>query len=130
MPLDDKTVQLASEPNFAVLTTSMPDGTAQSHVMWVDTDGDNILINTDPKRQKARNVERSPKVTVTVIDRENPYTFAEVRGTVVETLGGQKALDHIDELSRKYTGHDYANPVPNGRLIVVIKPDRELVRSR
>lgn len=128
MALEAKTVELASEGNFAVLTTIMPDGTAQSHVMWVDTDGENILINTDPTRQKARNVERNPRVTVTVIDGDDPYKFAEVRGTVVEAVGGERARQHIDELSRRYTGHDYTNPTPNGRVIFVIRPDRELVR--
>ena len=128
MALEDTTARLASGPNFAVLTTMMPDGTAQSHVMWVDTDGDNILVNTDPLRQKARNVERDPRVTVTVLDRPDPYRFSEVRGTVIDRIDGDRARDHIDELSRKYHGHDYTNPTPNGRVILVIRPDRELVR--
>ena len=46
MGLDNKTIQMASGPNYAALTTLFKDGVPQTHVMWVDTDGENILINT------------------------------------------------------------------------------------
>lgn len=125
--LDEKTKTLASGPNFAVLTTLMPDGTPQSHVMWVDCDDDHILINTEVHRQKYENITRDPRATVTIMDVENGYSYAEVRGTVVETIGDEVARAHIDDLSHKYMGKPYGNEVQSERVILKILPDREIV---
>ena len=105
--IDDTVKQLAQQPNFAALTTLMPDGQPQTQVMWVDADDTHVLINTEVERQKWRNVERDPRVTVTVIDRDNPYHYVEVRGRVVEQVRGPEARAHIDQLSQKYNGRDY-----------------------
>lgn len=130
MPLDPAVRDLAREPNFAVLTTLLPDGSPQTHVMWVDADDDHVLINTEVDRQKHRNVGRDARVAVTVIDREDPYHYAEVRGEVVEQVGGREARDHIDALSQKYRGRDYPESnIGTERVILRIRPDRVLHRG-
>lgn len=126
--LHEKTKALASGKNFAVFTTLLADGTPQSHVMWVSADDSHLYINTELHRQKFKNVERDPRATVTIVDADNPYSFVEVRGTVVETIGGKMARDHIDELSERYFGRPYSNKVQSERVILKIRPDRELVR--
>ena len=127
--IDDATRQLATGPNFAALSTLMPDGQPQTQVMWVDADDTHILINTEVGRQKWDNVERDPRVTVTVIDRENPYHYAEVRGRVTEVVRGDEARAHIDELSNKYTGKDYdPAAIKTERVILRIEPTRVLSR--
>lgn len=126
--LHAKTRKLASGPNFAVLTTLMPDGTPQSHVMWVSADDTHLYVNTEIHRQKFKNVERDPRATVTIVDTEDPYSFAEVRGRVVETIGGPEARDHIDELSQKYFGRPYSNRITSERVILKIEPDREVFK--
>ena len=125
--LDDKTKTLASGANFAVLTTLMEDGTPQSHVMWVDHDDEHILINTEIHRQKFQNVSRDPRATVTIIDSSNGYSYTEVRGTVVETVHGERARRHIDELSHRYFGKPYSNEIQSERVILKIRPHREIV---
>lgn len=123
--IDDTVKQLAQQPNFAALSTLMPDGQPQTQVMWVDADDDHVLINTELGRQKWRNVERDPRVTVTVIDRENPYHYAEVRGRVVEVVRGDEARAHIDRLSNKYFGRDYDPAmIKTERVILRIEPTR------
>ena len=125
MPLDARVVDLARGKNFAALTTLMPNGHPQTHVMWVDVDddGEHLVINTEPHRQKFKNMARDPRVTVTVIDAANPYSYAEVRGEVVDTVEGQEARDHIDTLSMKYGGRPYdASAIETERIIVKIKP--------
>lgn len=130
MPLDAAVRELATGPNFAVLTTLLPDGQPQSHVMWVDADDEHLLINTEVHRQKFKNIERDPRVTVTVIDRDDPYRFAEVRGRVVETVGGQEARDHIDACSQRYRGRQYdAANIRTERVILRIAPERVLKRG-
>ncbi len=80
--LHPKVIELVREDNFAALTTIMPDGHPQTQVMWVDAEGDHLLINTEVHRQKFKNVERDPRVTLTIWEKDDPYSFVEVRGEV------------------------------------------------
>ena len=127
--LDEKIRQLATEgTNIAAVTTLMPDGTPQTTPVWVDADDDHILVNTEVHRQKYKNVTRDPRVTATNWDAANPWIYGEVRGKVVETVTGPEARAHIDALSRKYTGHDYANPIQSERVILKVAPVRQWAR--
>ena len=125
--LHDKVCALADGPNFASFTTVMPDGQPQSHIMWVGRDGDHVVINTEVHRRKFKNIEADPRVTVTIWDAENPYSFVEVRGRVVETITGPEALASINALSQKYMGRDYANEIQSERVILRIAADREVI---
>lgn len=125
MALDEDVVRLAKGKNLATVVTLMPNGQPQALPTWVDTDGDHVLVNTEPVRQRAKNVARDPRITVLIQSGENPWDWAEVRGHVVEVVGGQIARDHIDALSQKYLGTDYQNPIgEQGRIILRIAPDK------
>ena len=122
--LDTRARELAQAPNFATLSVILRSGRPMTHVMWVDADEDHILINTEAHRAKFRAIERDPRVTVTVWQRDDPYTYAEVRGQVVATTRGQEARDHIDSLSRKYRGKDYDDSaITSERVILRIAPE-------
>lgn len=122
MALDEDVVRLARGANLASIVTLMPDGQPQAQLRWIDSDGDHLLVNTEPQRQAARNLMRDPRVTVLIHTADNPYDWAEVRGHAVEAIDGEPARRHIDELARKYTGADYAAPVgPHGRVLFVIE---------
>jgi PPOX class probable F420-dependent enzyme len=124
MPLDEDVTRLAKGKNLATVATLMPSGQPQALLTWVDADDEHVLVNTEPQWQRARNVARDPRITV-LIRSEDPYDWAEVRGHVTETIAGNEARRNIDELSRKYTGHDYAPPVgPQGRVILKITSDK------
>lgn len=125
--LHRKTTELCQGPNFAVFTTLFASGQPQSGVMWVHSDADHVLINTEVHRAKFKNVEADPRVTVTIIDATSPYSYVEVRGKVVETIVGDDARASIDEMSQKYMGKDYANPIQSERVILRILPDREVL---
>ncbi len=125
MALDEDVVRLAKGKNLATVVTLMPNGQPQALPTWVDTDGEHVLVNTEPVRQRAKNVARDPRITVLIQSGENPWDWAEVRGHVVEVVGGQSARDHIDALSQKYVGTDYQNPIgEQGRIILRIAPDK------
>ena len=125
MPLNADAVRLAKGANLATVVTLMPDGQPQALLTWVDTDGEHILINTEPQRQRAKNIRRDPRITVLIHSSESAYDWAEVRGHVAETVTGDEARRHIDELSHKYTGADYQRPVgPQGRIILKVAPDK------
>ena len=126
--LHPTTVELARGANYGAITTVLPSGNLQNHYIWVGTDGERLMVNTEVHRQKSKNVERDPRVTLTIRDEENPYRYAEVRGEVVETVRGQEARDHIDELSQKYNGQPY-NPedIKTERVTLWIVPNRQTV---
>jgi PPOX class probable F420-dependent enzyme len=125
MTLDGDTIRLAKDKNLATVVTLMPDGQPQALLTWIDTDGEHLLVNTEPTRQRARNVARDPRVTVLIHSGDDPWDWSEVRGRVVDTVDGQPARDHIDQLSRKYMGTEYRNPIgPKGRIILKIAPDK------
>jgi PPOX class probable F420-dependent enzyme len=126
--LDDATKKLAQGATIASVTTLLPDGTPMTHPLWIDADDECLVFNTETGRQKYRNVTRDPRVTVMMWDPANSYSYVEVRGEVAETVTGDEARAHIDALSRKYTGHDYANPIGTERVMVKVRPTRENVR--
>jgi PPOX class probable F420-dependent enzyme len=125
MALDPDAARLAKSKYLATVVTIMPDGQPQAQLTWVDHDGEHILVNTEPVRQRARNLRRDPRVTVLIHSDDSAYDWAEIRGHVVETIGGDRARAHIDELSQRYMGTDYGRPIgPDGRIILVIEPDK------
>ncbi len=125
MPLDADTLRLARGANLATVVTLMPDGQPQALLTWVDTDGENILVNTEPQRQRFKNVTRDPRITVLIHSADNPWDWSEVRGTVTSTVDGDEARAHIDALSEKYLGHEYRNPIgPAGRVILTVTPTK------
>ncbi len=115
--------KLFQEPNFAHLATLMPDGSPQVTPVWVDLDGDRILVNTAEGRTKPRNVRHDPRVAISIVKQDNPYSSAFIRGRVIEiTTEGADA--HIDKLAKKYIGQDrYPWRQPGEqRLLLVIEP--------
>jgi len=91
-------------------------------MMWVDTDSEHLLVNTETYRQKFRNVERESKVTMMIRDEDNPYRYVELRGEVVTKVKGTEAREHIDKLSQKHTGDPYQNPIQSERVMLRTAP--------
>ena len=123
--LDPKIRDLATGPNFGSISFHLPDGQIGTHVMWVDADDEHVLINTEVHRAKYKAAVANPNVTVTIWHRDNAYTYAEVRGTVVGEVRGDEARANIDALSNKYLGHDYATQIQSERVILKIAPTRQ-----
>lgn len=124
MALDPEVRELATGANFGMLTTLFDDGQPQTQPIWVDADDEHVTVNTEVHRQKFTNIEGDPRVTLTIWDADDAYRYAEVRGRVVDTVRGDEARRHIDELSQRYVGKDYPNPITSERVIVKIAPDR------
>lgn len=121
--LNERDRRLFEDPNVGSLATINADGSPQVSPVWLDLDGDRILINSSRGRVKVRNVERDPRVAVSVFDRNDPETRTLVRGRVVE-ITEEGAVEHIHALSRKYDGEDFTLTPDMVRLILVIRPER------
>jgi PPOX class probable F420-dependent enzyme len=121
-------LDLVARPLHGVLTTLMPDGQPQSSLVWLDYDGQCLRVNTTRQRQKGKNLQANPKVNLLIIDPDDMSRWLEVRGEA--EIAEERALEHLDELTRQYTRHDhyYGNIFPaerqsqETRIICRIKP--------
>jgi PPOX class probable F420-dependent enzyme len=123
--LDPVIRDLARGKNFGSISFHLPNGSIATHVMWVDADDEHVLINTEVHRAKYKAMEANPNVTLTVWSSDNPYAYAEVRGTVAGEVRGPAARASIDTLSQKYTGVDYQGDIESERVILQIAPVRQ-----
>ncbi|MER5548780.1 PPOX class F420-dependent oxidoreductase [Streptomyces sp. NPDC001118] len=129
--LSDRLKSLLDGKVFIVVGTLQPDGSPQLSPVWVKRDGDDVLFSTTVDRRKYLNLDRDPRVTVVVMDPDQPYAYAEIRGTAETTTEG--GLQLIDELSEKYTGRKYADFNPASaqdaqRVVVRIRPRKVVGR--
>ena len=122
-PLSAEIKALLDRANFAHLATLMPDGSPQVAAVWVGREAERILVGTGEASLKAKNTRRDPRVGLSVIAFDDPYSEAQIRGRVVERRpdGDFKGMDAI---SRKYTGKKFPWRNPEGRVILVIEVDR------
>jgi len=117
--VDDRDRAMLAAPNFASLATAMRDGAPQVSVVWVDVDGDEILVNTAEGRTKTENMRRDPRVGLCVFDQRDPYRQLMVRGHATD-FSHEGADDHIDFLAKKYTGADvYGGHRPDQQRVIV-----------
>ena len=125
MKISENFMNVFTNKSFAHLGTFMPDGSIQVNPVWVDSDGEYVLINTSRGRQKDLNMQRDPRVTVEIQDADNPYRYLEIRGRVAADVE-EGAEAHIDKMAKKYTGVDkYPYLAPGEvRVIYKIKPER------
>jgi PPOX class probable F420-dependent enzyme len=119
--LPDGVRTLLHRPNIAHVATVMADGMPHVVPTWVGVEGEQIVFLTGPRSQKARNLDRDPRVSLSVSDHEQPASMAHVRGRVVARLEGDEAWAIIDRLANEYIGADY----PRGLDRVVFVVDAE-----
>ena len=117
--------KIIQKNSFAFLATLMKDGSPHVSPVWIDIVDNIILINTAKGRIKQRNVSRDPRVSISLIDDENPYSMVTIRGQVVEQTS-DGADEHIDKLAKKYLNADkYPGHSPNiKRVILKIRPEK------
>lgn len=131
IPVPPSVRQLLEGKNLAHVATVMKDGSPQVTAVWIDIQGDRIVVNTAEGRTKPRNVRRDPRVAISIVDQQNPYRAAFIRGRVVE-ITPEGAEDHIDRMAQKYTGAErYPDRRPDRpRLLLYIEAEhiREMGR--
>jgi PPOX class probable F420-dependent enzyme len=118
-PIPVSHLDLLTRPICGVLTTMGRDGQPQSSLVWVDWDGACARVNTTLERQKGRNLLANPKVSLLVVDPDNPARYLQLRGDAELVTEG--ALEHLDALTRKYTRH----PAYYGHIYPVTQQARE-----
>jgi PPOX class probable F420-dependent enzyme len=118
-------LDLFKKPAFASLATLNPDGSPQVTPVWADFDGTHVLVNTARGRVKHRNLEREPRVAISIFDPDNPYRYVGIQGRVTE-MTENCADAHIDKMAKKYLNKDtYPFRQPGEvRVLVKIRPEK------
>jgi PPOX class probable F420-dependent enzyme len=126
--LPQQAKQLLDDANFVVVATSNTDGSPQTSVLWATYEGDDLLLSTIQGRKKETNWLNDPRASVLILDRNDPYHYVEVRGSVRMSTDGGPEL--IERLSQTYTGQTYTGDegTDNVRVVVRLSPARVVVR--
>lgn len=123
--IPEKYMDLFKKKAFGNLGTIMADGSPQVTPVWIDYDGKHVIFNSALGRVKDKNIRRDPRVSISVVDPDNPYRHLDIRGKVVEiTQNG--ADDNINKLSQKYLGnpvYPYRQP-GEVRVLYKVQPEK------
>lgn len=126
-PLSARTREVIDGVNPAVLGTVNPDGSPQTSVVWVGRDGDDLLISTEAGRRKVLNLERDPRASLIVYDKNDPELYVEVRGatTITEDQGRALAVELAERFEGPGTGQEYLDLPPEiTRVVIRLTPHK------
>ncbi len=123
--LSEEQREIFSKKAFVHLATRMKDGSPQVSPVWVDTEGDHIVVNSATGRLKDRNMRADPRVALSVTDPDDPYSAVMIRGRVVK-ITEEGADAHIDKMAKKYLGQDQYpyRTSDEVRVLYYIEPER------
>lgn len=122
MKLSEKTKKLIDGKNLASVATLMPSGAPQVAPVWVDREGDVIVLNAAESRQRTKNLKKDPRVAISIYDQNNIYSNVSIRGKAIE-ITQKGAEEHIDKMNMKYHGtqkYPYHNP-KDPRVIIRVE---------
>ncbi|RCW40207.1 hypothetical protein DFQ14_11288 [Halopolyspora algeriensis] len=115
---------ILTKRSFGHVATIGPQGEPQSNPVWIDWDGEHLKFSQTTTRQKYRNLQREPRISVSVHDPEQPYRYLEVRGRVAR-IEDDPDNAFINRMAKKYMDADeypYHQPGDH-RVIVHVQPE-------
>ena len=117
--LSEETLRLVQGKNFAFLAIVLPDGSPHVTPVWIDHEGDMLLVNTAVDRVKQKYAVKGTRVSIAIADQNNMYDRVVIHGRVVDqTREGAEAL--IDKLANKYTGaKKYERSSPTEKRVTI-----------
>lgn len=121
-PIPPEVEAFLREPNPAVVGTLRADGSPHTVATWYDWEDGLVLLNMDGTRKRLEHLRRDPRVSLTVLDKDNWYEHVSLSG-VVERLVDDHGLADIDRLALRYTGKPYRNRT-SPRVSAWMRPER------
>ena len=121
--LPDEVRALFDGSNYGYVATFMPDGSPHAVAVWVGLEDERIVFFTQTTSQKARNLERDPRVAISMVDHGDPYMTARIRGRVVRTTTDDEAWEVIDRMAVRYTGEPFPFRPPTS-IVYFVEPTK------
>ncbi len=115
---------LLEKPLLAHVATIGPNGEPQNNPVWFLWKDGLIWISIGPTGQKARNLERDPRIAISIADPDNPIHYLEVRGSAAEWQTVSSTDPTVIALVRKYTGNDSYDGMPDEHTLFAVEPAR------
>ena len=121
--MDLKVQRLFQQKNLIFISTINSDGSPQLTPVWGNYDDGYVLVSTAEGRLKHKNVLRDPRVSISVVDHDNPLNMTTIKGEVIEIIPHYDYI-HANKLTKQYMGIDeYPFKRPGEkRIIFKIKP--------
>jgi PPOX class probable F420-dependent enzyme len=110
---------LLERPLFAALGTIRPDDTVQVNPMWFEYDGEHVRFTHTNKRGKFRNLQRNPSMSLMIIDPDNPQSYLELRGRLVETIEDPTGAFYV-RLGQRYGNPDQQPPPDKADRVILV----------
>ncbi len=122
--IPEEYLDLLDTTALAHIATLGPNGEPQNNPVWFDFDGDRIKFSQTKTRQKYRNIQREPRIALSIVDPENPYKYLEIRGTV-DQVEEDPDLEFINAMAKKYLGvEEYPYHQPGDeRIVLYVRPE-------
>ena len=120
--LTDLARELLAGPNFATVATLFSDGTPHQTVVWAGERDGKVVFSTVRGRVKERHLLADPRISVLVLDAQDPQRFVALAGTA--TLEDEGADELVAQMSLKYTGEQWVERATRPRVNVVVEVDR------
>jgi PPOX class probable F420-dependent enzyme len=120
--LPETHVDLLEQPTFAHLATIRPDGSPQSSPMWFQWDGGRVRMTHTKVRQKFQNIQQDPRVSLSIVDPDDPYRYLELRGTVENVVDDDNEASFYRSLQSRY-GMSFPIDDADVRVVLTIRPD-------
>lgn len=102
--LPEAVKKILTDKAYGHVITYSPKGKAQVTMVWMDVDGDTVLVNTAEGRLKVRNIGNDPRIQVSIHNKEDPQSYVLVVGK--GTLSYDGAEENIDKLAKRFMGFD------------------------
>jgi PPOX class probable F420-dependent enzyme len=121
-------VDLLQRPLFGSLGTIRADDTVQVNPMWFEWDGEHLRFTHTTRRQKFRNLQRNPAMSLLVTDPDDPLRFLEVRGALVQAIPDPTGSFYV-QLSRRYGNSDPQPPPDAPDRVILVMDVRGVARK-
>ncbi|WZH36726.1 MAG: PPOX class F420-dependent oxidoreductase [Microbacterium enclense] len=123
--IPDTLRDLLEKPYYGALGTVRPDGSVQVNPMWFEFDGEHVLFTHTVTRQKYRNLQHNPSMSLMVYDPDQPYRYIEVRGRLVDEVADPEGAFYV-RLGQRY-GNPGQEAPPDRANRVILKMSVEKV---
>ena len=116
--------QLIESGPLAHLSTTNADGSPQVSVIWLGIDGDDLVTSHMSRKQlKLRNIERDPRVVLSLEAPREPGVFlaphAVIKASAAIEGPTEDAWELLDRLAKVYVAPDSTFPAPRAAGYIV-----------